>query len=164
MKIFGEKLFDWRVDALWVTVVTKATYPLVTVGVAPAAVLVVAHEKSSLSDLHPFDKFADALGLVNDRHHAVTARPDVVTPAALTNRVPAKKGREAREFWSPHVIGEHYKIRREPAPYQGGTHASPRFHWVEGSWKQQHYGPGRELRKTIWIEPYERGLYQEEVR
>lgn len=88
----------------------------------------------------------------------MTARPELVTEGKLVNKTLAKKGREAKEFWSPYVIGERYKLRREPVPYQGGTHASPRFHWVEGFWKQQPYGPGKQLRREIWIEPYTRGL------
>jgi hypothetical protein len=88
----------------------------------------------------------------------MTARPELVTAPSLAQRVPAKKGRQAREFWNPAIIGEHYKLRHAPGPSQGGTHASPRFHWVEGFWKEQPYGPGRNLRKTIWIEPYMRGL------
>jgi hypothetical protein len=82
-------------------------------------------------------------------------RPDLVTKGGLIKRV-SKKGKQPREFWSPNMLGEHYKIRRETES-QGGTHASPRFHWVRGAYKQQPFGVGRELRKTIWVEPYTRG-------
>jgi hypothetical protein len=44
------------------------------------------------------------------------------------------------------------KTRRDPSPYQGGTHASPRPHWRSGHWKTQHYGPGNSLEKEIFVE------------
>lgn len=85
------------------------------------------------------------------------ARPQHVTEGRLIKHLPPKRGNEAKTFWSPHVIGEHYKIRREPAPYQGGTHASPRGHWVPGHWTSQAYGPKFSLRKPLLIDPYWRG-------
>lgn len=87
----------------------------------------------------------------------MTARPDLVTAPSLTRRIPAKKGTAPKEFWNPAIIGEHYKVRSQAQPPQGGSHASPRFHWVQGFWREQPYGPQRELRKTIWIEPFTRG-------
>ena len=83
-------------------------------------------------------------------------RPELVSFGQLEKKVRGKNGRPDKEFWSPHVIGERYRIRREPT-HGGGTHASPRFHWVRGAWKQQPYGPELSLRKTIWVEPYTRG-------
>lgn len=88
----------------------------------------------------------------------MTARPDLVTTGKLTNKTPTKKGREPKEFWSPNVIGEHYKLRREHGPSQGGTHSSPRFHWVQGFWREQPHGPALALRRSQWIEPYTRGI------
>jgi hypothetical protein len=85
----------------------------------------------------------------------MNARPDLVT--AGQRRKLVTKGGMGRDFWSPNVIGEHYRVRRESVS-QGGQHASPRLHWVRGSLREQPYGPGRELRKTIWVEPYLRGM------
>ncbi len=105
----------------------------------------------------------DALGLevahyVFSTLMLMTARPDLITPAKMINRVPAKKGREPKEFWHPHVIGEHYKLRRQHSEPQGGTHASPRFHWVQGFWREQPYGPRDEKKRYAkWIEPFTRG-------
>ena len=82
-------------------------------------------------------------------------RPDLVTRESRLRRITSKKG-EHREFWSPNILGEHYRIRRQSAD-QGGTHASPRFHWVRGFHREQAYGQGRELRRQQWIEPYTRG-------
>jgi hypothetical protein len=87
----------------------------------------------------------------------MTARPDLVTKPSLSHRIPAKKGNLPKEFWNPAIIGENYTARREVRPSQGGTHASPRFHWVKGAWKEQPYGPNHELRRTQWIAPYARG-------
>ena len=83
-------------------------------------------------------------------------RPDLVTTGRLIKRV-QKSNKPKREFWSPNVLGEHYQIRHEGVSLRG-THASPRMHWVRGSYKQQAHGPQRTLRKRIWIEPYLRGL------
>jgi hypothetical protein len=87
----------------------------------------------------------------------MTARPDLVTGSSLSHRLPAKKSREPKEFWNPAIIGEHYKVRHEARPSQGGTHSSPRFHWVKGFLRDHSYGPGRTQHKTLWIEPYTRG-------
>jgi hypothetical protein len=84
------------------------------------------------------------------------AEPNLVTPARMLKRV-AKNGKP-REFWSPNIIGEHYKIRHEGVASQGGTHSSPRLHWVRGSYKQQPHGVGRSLRKLLWIKPHLRGV------
>lgn len=81
------------------------------------------------------------------------ARPDLLTKASLLKRVPGKKSERPREFWSPNIIGENYKIRRVSRDL-GGTHASPRAHWVRGHHKDIPYGPKHTLRKRGWIEPY----------
>jgi hypothetical protein len=99
----------------------------------------------------------EVMHLVFSTLFVMEARPELVTTGSLKKKVTAKKGKTAKEFWNPNVIGEHYKIRREGI-HGDGTHASPRFHWVCGAMKQQPYGPGRSLRKTIWIEPYTRGV------
>ena len=86
----------------------------------------------------------------------MNARPELVTNSTMQKRV-MKKGVIPKEFWTPNIIGEHYKVRREVVDH-GGNHASPRFHWVRGSYRQQPYGAGSELRKQIWVEPFMRGL------
>ena len=82
-------------------------------------------------------------------------RPDLVTTGRLEKRVP-QANLAPKEFWTPHIIGEHYKLRRLGIP-QGGTHASPRGHWVRGFYRQQPYGPKLSLKKEIWIDPFWRG-------
>lgn len=90
------------------------------------------------------------------------AMPSHVTTASLRKRVPSKAvGQPPKEFWCPNVIGLHYKIRRVGIP-QGGTHASPRGHWVRGAHKMIAYGEKSALRKPKWIEPYWRGGTDEE--
>lgn len=86
----------------------------------------------------------------------MTARPTVVEHGALQKRV--KKGTEVREFWSPTIIGQHYKMRTAPAAaHQKGEHRSPRLHMVTGFWNLFHTGKGRTEERTSWIEPYWRG-------
>ena len=80
------------------------------------------------------------------------ARPEMLTRERLMKKV-VKKG-VAREFWSPNVLGKSYKVKGEPL---GGTHASPRLHWVRGHYKDQVFGTKRNQKKLLWIEPYVRG-------
>jgi hypothetical protein len=85
----------------------------------------------------------------------MTHKPELIEPAQMLKRVTKGPGKPI-EYWSPHVIGRHYKLRYEH--HEGaGTHASPRGHWVSGFWREQHYGPKHSLSKTLWIEPYWRG-------
>jgi hypothetical protein len=93
----------------------------------------------------------------------MTRRKELVKMGKLESKAPAnpKKGVLEREFWSPTVIGENYRIRRVYEPSQGGTHASPRFHYVRGHWKDVRHGPGKAYVREDWIEPYERGLDEE---
>lgn len=85
------------------------------------------------------------------------ARPDLVTQSKRLRTV-SKKGKGAKEFWSPNIIGLNYRIKRE---HTGGEHNSPRWHWVRGFWREQPYGTRADnLRKRIWIEPFTRGGLQ----
>jgi hypothetical protein len=87
-------------------------------------------------------------------------RPSLVTESNLINRV-HKKRAEPKEFWSPRVLGEHYRMIRPESVYQGGHHSSPRLHWVRGHWRDQPYGPGREQRHMIWVEHHTRGITEQ---
>jgi hypothetical protein len=81
---------------------------------------------------------------------AMNARPALNTPAKLEKRI--QRANEApKEFWSPNVIGKHYRLPRATAGE--GTHASPRIHWRRGHFREQAHGLQRSLRKTIWLEP-----------
>jgi hypothetical protein len=79
-------------------------------------------------------------------------KPELITHGKLLNRV--KRQDKVNEFWSPNILGEKYRIRREEPL---GTHASPMVHWVRGHWKEQAHGPKFSLRKDVWIEPHLRG-------
>jgi hypothetical protein len=82
---------------------------------------------------------------------AMTARPELIGGARHINTVPAKKDRPAREYWSPNIIGQNYQTKRGEAT--AGTHASPRWHWRRGHYRNQPYGHEMKLRRVIWIEP-----------
>jgi len=45
----------------------------------------------------------------------------------------------------------------EQTAHQGGTHESPRQHWVTGHWHTYLYGPGRTERRLKWVQPFLRG-------
>jgi hypothetical protein len=98
------------------------------------------------------DVVSQAVHLLFGTFALMDARPDLVTHGSLQKRV--KKADGVREFWSPNIIGEHYRIKREDGQ---GSHASPRMHWVRGFWREQPYGPGFGMRRTQWVEPYLRG-------
>lgn len=68
--------------------------------------------------------------------------------APLERRAKPAKGID--ELWGPAWIGRDY---RHPRMSQGlgGTHASPRTHWRKSHYRQQVYGQGRALRKTIFV-------------
>jgi hypothetical protein len=92
---------------------------------------------------------------------AMNARPDLVTHGKLEKRV-AKKDEPVKEFWSPNVVGERYRPRVVTVKPEGGatgTHASPRYHWRRGHYRNQRHGAGNREVKVIWIEPVQVGLH-----
>jgi hypothetical protein len=97
----------------------------------------------------------EALHLLFGSLLIMTARPDLIREARLINRVQRKR-ETPKEFWTCRVLGEDFKVRREPVEH-GGSHSSPRLHWVMGFWRDQPYGPSHALRRPQWIEPYTRG-------
>ncbi len=93
--------------------------------------------------------------LVFNTLQLMLARPNLVSMGSLAKRVHSKKA-TAKEFWSPNVIGKGYRLKRESEPL-GGTHSSPRGHWVRGFWRDQVCGPKYSQRREAWIEPFWRG-------
>jgi hypothetical protein len=92
---------------------------------------------------------------------AITARPELVTPARMVKRVGPVHGKDTKEFWEPNIIGRDYHVRRHLP--KGGTHASPRLHWRRGHFRRQPCGPGFSERKTIWLEPVLVGAGEKEI-
>jgi hypothetical protein len=84
-------------------------------------------------------------------------RPDFMTRGALRKRVKSDGEARPREFWSPHILGEHFKLRRGPSKRDSGSHASPRYHWVSGSWRNVNHGENWSLTRKQWVAPYDRG-------
>jgi hypothetical protein len=93
--------------------------------------------------------------LVFNTLQLMLARPNLVSVGSLVKRVHDKK-KSIKTFWSPNMIGKDYRLRRESQPL-GGTHASPRGHWVRGFWRDQACGSNYGQHKEIWIEPFRRG-------
>jgi hypothetical protein len=83
-------------------------------------------------------------------------RPELVERSSFIKRIHTNHGSLPKEFWSPNVIGRHYRIRRIYIP-QGGTHASPRGHWVRGFYRNQACGHLRSEHREVWVEPFWRG-------
>lgn len=104
------------------------------------------------TDNHMMSKIAH---LVFSALLIMDARPELVTPGRLLKRVERRD--QHKEFWSPNILGESYRLQREGRAAEG-SHGSPRFHWVRGFWREQAYGPQHSLRKRMWVEPFTRGL------
>jgi hypothetical protein len=81
---------------------------------------------------------------------AMASRPTLFTPESVHHKVPQKNNKPWPRVWSPNIVGQHYRPKSEP---RGGTHASPRMHWRRGHFTNQPHGPGKSLRKQLWIEP-----------
>jgi hypothetical protein len=104
-------------------------------------------------DAKPF--LARVAHLVFNTLQLMLARPELISMGSLVKQVHNKR-HSIKAFWTPNTIGKDYRVRRESQPL-GGTHASPRGHWVRGYWRDQVYGPNNSQHKEIWIEPFWRG-------
>ena len=108
---------------------------------------------------HPdaYDKhfMARIAHLVFNTLQLMLSRPSLVSMGLMLKEVHDKK-KSVRVFWSPNRVGADYRLRRESQPL-GGTHSSPRGHWVRGFWRNQACGPALRERKEVWIEPFWRG-------
>lgn len=82
----------------------------------------------------------------------LNTRPDLVEPGACVRAATTRKGKTRSELWSANIIGARYRVLRQKT-LPTGTHASPRLHWRRGHLRNQPHGPGRTLRKLVWIEP-----------
>jgi hypothetical protein len=93
--------------------------------------------------------------LVFNTLQLMLSRPELVSMGSLAKQVHNKKS-SIKTFWTPNIIGKDYRLRRESQPL-GGSHASPRGHWVRGFWRDQACGPNYSQHKETWIEPFWRG-------
>jgi hypothetical protein len=109
------------------------------------------------SDIAAYGKdfLARVAHLVFNTLQLMLARPELVSMGSLVKQVHNKR-QSVKAFWSPNTIGTDYCMRQEPR-HSGGTHASPRGHWVRGFWRDQACGPNYSEHKQIWIEPFWRG-------
>jgi hypothetical protein len=107
-------------------------------------------------DTTEYDKhfMARAAHLVFNTLQLMLAKPSLVSMGSLVKKV--HKKRSSKTFWTPNIIGKDYRLRRESQPL-GGTHVSPRGHWVRGFWRDQACGPNFSQHKETWIEPFWRG-------
>ena len=108
-------------------------------------------------DLTPHSRpfLARVSHLVFNTLQLMLSRPNLVSMGSLVKRVHNKR-KSIKTFWTPNIIGKDYRLRRESQPL-GGTHASPRGHWVRGFWRDQACGPNFSEHKETWIEPFWRG-------
>jgi len=93
--------------------------------------------------------------LVFNTVQLMLSRPELVSNGSLVKQVHNKR-HSIKAFWTPNIIGKDYRLRQESQSL-GGTHASPRGHWVRGFWRDQACGPGYSEHKETWIEPFWRG-------
>lgn len=87
---------------------------------------------------------------------AVRIKP-LLPPGVKDKANLSRKARKIQEkLWA--VWGRRYLIDVPPESKESlEARKSPTRHEVEGHFTQQPYGPGRTLRKTLWIAPYWRG-------
>ncbi len=83
---------------------------------------------------------------------SMEANPQFIERQSRPFRVAKMKhGKMLDETWQPQMVG--LKYRHPVKPWQGGTHASPKFHRRQGFLRNQAHGPGRTLRKVVQIFP-----------
>lgn len=80
----------------------------------------------------------------------MNARPEQISEGKMRKRVNLGGGSK-REFWTPNIVGHSYKVAQQQDSEPGD--GKKRMHWRRGHFTRHPYGPGRTLRKTIWIEP-----------
>lgn len=110
--------------------------------------------------------YRQALRLVVNGLAYITAYPDDVktewasgTPKSMIEKAarPGKEGARAKSkleamgYRLVHLCGQGLARRDGAAGPGTGKVAS---HWVRGHWRNQAHGPGRTLRKMIWVMPY----------
>lgn len=94
----------------------------------------------------------------------MNARPEQVSTGVKLRTVkPKRHGEQPKEFWTPNIVGQHYRTESDYDP-DADPSGKMRIHWRRGHFTQQPYGklvlneetgkwaPG--LRKTLWIEPF----------
>ncbi len=82
----------------------------------------------------------------------LNTRPNLIERGSCIRPEKVKRGRvKHHALWSPNLIGWRYQPARSQE--STGTHASPRMHWRRGHIRNQPHGPGRTLRRLIWLEP-----------
>lgn len=100
-------------------------------------------------------RVAFSLVLASTQIESVAA--ELATTGDLSRPARVRRGVLTKDaIFNPKWIGKNYRIRRERSAGTG-THASPTFHWREGHWRNQPFGPKRAQMKRIWIEPTEVG-------
>lgn len=108
-------------------------------------------------DITTYDKrfLARVAHLVFNTLQLMLTRPNMVSIGSVAKKVHNKK-KSISTFWTPNIIGKDYRLRWE-SPALGGTHASPRGHWVRGFWRDQACGANYSEHRETWIEPFWRG-------
>lgn len=116
---------------------------------------------------HPVYRLA--LQLVVNALCYVTAYPDDIksvwpegTPVSLKAKADSAQGKEARRARSKlaalgyvpvHVCGQRIEEQRNRIGIASLDHGHVASHWRRGHWRNQVHGPGRSLRKLIWVMP-----------
>lgn len=116
---------------------------------------------------HPV--YRSALQLVVNALCYLTAYPDDImsvwpegTPLSLKEKADSGRGKEAMRAKSKlaalgyvpvHVCGKRIEEQRNRIGIATLDHGHVASHWRRGHWRNQVHGPGRSLRKLIWVMP-----------
>lgn len=125
-------------------------------------------EFSKIAEPHPPSEeeeifWRDTLSLAAQALLTMTMKPEWVTPEFQERKEKIKRGVVVRDaIWQPNILGANYQIKSEgaqrPSSEGDAGHATPRFHWRRGHWRNQAHGEGRTLRRFVWLEPMAIGL------
>jgi hypothetical protein len=116
---------------------------------------------------HRYPVYRAALKLVVNALCYVTAYPEDIktvwpegTPVTLKTKADSHSNKESSRAKSKlaslgyvpvHICGQRIEEQRQKAVSVSGSH--PSTHWRRGHWRNQPHGPGRTLRKIIWMMP-----------
>lgn len=119
-------------------------------------------EQTDSTDLDTYEEASRELLRVMGSVWLLMTQPRVVEEAdpvetAVRRTRPAGGSRMARGEKRPVRVSVRSLSPQAQVSHSGGRGEATSRWWVRGHWRQQAWGPGRELRKPLYIEPHTAG-------